>query len=227
MLRAIFPLLNEKRVLPIIILFYGDTGLGKTETAKFLSNVVGENLFRKQFSMYQNNQFATYLFGGNHSEPSFAKDLLNRESNIILLDEFDKAYTTFHSAFYQLFDDGIFEDQNYSLELYKSVIICTSNYQSDKEIKQNLGNAIYGRFDAVIGFNALTESAKEQILEMQYNKQIIELDENERVIIQSANLLDKVKPFLKYYSNAREIGHIVESTISDLLLVEMIKKQSQ
>lgn len=150
LLRAIFPLLNKKRKLPVVILFYGDTGLGKTETAKFLSNIVGENLFRKQFSMYQNNQFATYLFGGNHSEPSFAKDLLNRESNIILLDEFDKANATFHSAFYQLFDDGIFKDQNYSLELYKSIIICTSNYKSEKEIKKDLGNAIFARFDAVI-----------------------------------------------------------------------------
>ena len=45
------------------------------------------------------------------------KDLLGRESDVILLDEFDKANPIFHSAFYQLFDDGIYEDTNYYLEL--------------------------------------------------------------------------------------------------------------
>ena len=30
------------------------------------------------------------LFGGNHSQNSFAKELLERKSNVILLDEFDK-----------------------------------------------------------------------------------------------------------------------------------------
>ena len=29
----------------------------------------------------------------------FAKDLIARDSNVILLDEFDKAYSVFHSAF--------------------------------------------------------------------------------------------------------------------------------
>ena len=38
-------------------------------------------------------------------------------------------------------------DKNYSLELKKSVIICTSNFQSIEEIKKALGDAIFGRFD--------------------------------------------------------------------------------
>ena len=50
--------------------------------------------------MYQNNEFANYLFGGKYNEKSFAKDLIVRDSNVILLDEFDKAYAVFHSAFY-------------------------------------------------------------------------------------------------------------------------------
>lgn len=80
-----------------------------------------------------------HTFGGAHYEPSFAKELLDRESNVILLDEFDKAYSVFHSAFYQLFDEGIYEDQNYRLELFKSIIICTSNYKSEDDIKSHLG----------------------------------------------------------------------------------------
>ena len=43
---------------PICLLFYGPSGVGKTETAKFLSEIIGEELFRKQFSMFQNNKFS-------------------------------------------------------------------------------------------------------------------------------------------------------------------------
>ncbi len=84
---------------PICLLFYGPSGVGKTETAKFLSDIMGEKLFRKQFSMFQNNKFSEYLFGGAHMQASFSRDLLERESNIILLDEFDKQQMFFMMLF--------------------------------------------------------------------------------------------------------------------------------
>ena len=92
--------------------------------------------------MYQNNESANYLFGGKYNEKSFAKDLIGRDSNVILLDEFDKAYSVFHSAFYQLFDEGIYEDQNYKVDVRHALIICTSNYKSKDEVREKLGNPI-------------------------------------------------------------------------------------
>ena len=80
--------------------------------------------------MFNSEEFTSYLFGGKHSQNCLAKELLERESNIILFDEFDKTHPVFHSAFYQLFDEGIYEDKNYYVTLEKSVIICTSNYSS-------------------------------------------------------------------------------------------------
>lgn len=116
-LKAIFPIMNNVQCKPIVLLFYGNSGIGKTETAQFLTEQIGGKILRKQFSMYQNNEFANYLFGGKYNEKSFAKDLIARDSNVILLDEFDKAYSVFHSAFYQLFDEGIYEDQNYRVDV--------------------------------------------------------------------------------------------------------------
>ena len=79
--------ISANRNKPLVLLFCGKPGIGKTETAKYLAELIGGKLFRQQFSMFQNNQFSNYLFGGNHHEKSFAKDLLGRESDVILLDE--------------------------------------------------------------------------------------------------------------------------------------------
>lgn len=89
---------------PCVMLFYGNTGIGKTETAKYIAEKLNERLFRKQFSMLHSEEFTSYLFGGKHNQNSFAKELLEREPNVILLDEFDKPNPVFYSAFYQLFD---------------------------------------------------------------------------------------------------------------------------
>ena len=77
--------MDNKQNKPVVILFYGDSGLGKTETVQYVTELLGGALLRKQFSMYQNNEFSNYLFGGKHNQKSFAKDLLARDSNVILL----------------------------------------------------------------------------------------------------------------------------------------------
>ncbi|WP_238581355.1 AAA family ATPase [Streptococcus orisasini] len=219
LLQSLFPLTIEKRQKPVVLLFYGKSGIGKTETAKYISKVLDEPIFRKQFSMYQNTQFATYLFGGTHHESSFAKDLLDRESNVLLLDEFDKANPVFHSAFYQLFDEGIYEDRNYSLHLSRSIIICTSNYTDLADIKENLGGAIYSRFDKIIKFSDLTANVKNQIGEKEYAK-----------ISQEFNyaLPTKVqKRLIEAYDrceNVREIQHLIENTFSFSIINDMIQE---
>jgi len=215
-LRAIYPLIGGKQKKPVIILFYGGSGLGKTETAQYLSELLSGKLFRKQFSMYQNNEFATYLFGGNYYEGSFAKDLLDRDSNVILLDEFDKSNPIFHSAFYQLFDEGIYEERNYKVNLDNAIIICTSNYKDESEIKENLGDAIYNRFDSIIHFDELSDKAKELIAEKNleelmadYKEILNDLDKEIRL-----RLIDAAKQC----SNTREIRRIIKDVINLLAI---------
>ncbi|QKY71311.1 AAA family ATPase [Lentibacillus sp. CBA3610] len=146
LLSVLYPLVQEQFEKPVVILFYGPTGVGKTETARYISTLLEGELFRKQFSMFQNESFASYLFGQGTKQSSFAKDLLDRESNIIVLDEFDKANQIFHSAFYQMFDEGVFVDKDHTVNLGKALIICTSNYKSESDIKRNLGE-LFSRFD--------------------------------------------------------------------------------
>lgn len=218
LLQSLFPLTIENRKKPVVLLLYGKSGIGKTETAKFISEVVGEPLFRKQFSMYQNNQFANYLFGGAHYEKSFAKDLLDRESNVLLLDEFDKAHPSFHSAFYQLFDEGIYEDQNYILKLEKSIIICTSNYNNLNEIEEHLGSAIYNRFDKIIHFHNLSNQAKQKIGDQIFAR-LSEVYDNQL----SNEVIQRLSNSYVECENVRQIHHLIEDTFALHAVLENIE----
>ncbi len=209
LLQSLFPLTLPNRTKPVVVLLYGRSGIGKTETAKIISEIIGEALFRKQFSMYQNSQFSTYLFGGAHYERSFAKDLLDRESNVLLLDEFDKAHPSFHSAFYQLFDEGIFEDQNYYLELKKSVIICTSNYKNLDEIEEKLGSPIYNRFDKIIYFEDLSNESK-QIIGQKMVKKIAE----EYNMELTPEILERLFLTFNDCDNVRQINNLIQDTFA-------------
>jgi ATPases with chaperone activity, ATP-binding subunit len=224
-LTALYPLTRQRRSKPIVIMFYGPSGVGKTETAKFVNDILGGELLRKQFSMFQGGDFSSYLFGGTHSEASFAHDLLDRESGVILIDEFDKANPVFHSAFYEFFDEGIFEDKNYKVQLGPAVIICTSNYKNEDEIRRTLGDALYSRFDRFIEFECLSKEEVEQVVDRLTEKFYNQLDNEEKRKLP----LSKVKeqtckiPANINQVNVRKIGKLVEEIISLLLIRLMLK----
>ena len=203
---------------PCVLLFYGSTGIGKTETAKFIANILEEKLFRKQFSMLHSEAFSSYIFGGKHSENSFARELLERESNVVLLDEFDKPHPVFHSAFYQFFDEGIYEDKNYIVNMGSSIIICTSNFMSEKEIKSALGEPIYSRFDAVIKFEKLDRSAIDTLIRKEYDKQFEELDEDEKAVIEHSGIKDVILGLGDRLDNARQIRKVIREALSTILV---------
>lgn len=68
-----------------------------------------------------------------------ARELIRRNSNVILLDEFDKVSPSFYNAFYQMFDEGTFVDANYSVDVSKCIIICTTNYRTEEEAENIWG----------------------------------------------------------------------------------------
>ena len=220
LLISLYPLIGNNHRKPIVIMFYGNSGLGKTETAKFLSKILRQQLFRKQFSMFHSGEFQGYLFGGNHFQACFARDLLDRESNVILLDEFDKPHSVFHSAFYQLFDEGIFEDKNYSVELYNSIIICTSNYQSEAEIRKHLGDPIYFRFDSFIKFEDLSEESLKTIIEMLINKKYSTLSVAEKKNVDRDYIKTRLFNNISKLTNVRQISKIVDEYFS----IQLTKK---
>ena len=222
LLGTLYDVVKGRYQKPCVLLLYGSTGVGKTETAKYLSQLLEEPLFRKQFSMLHSEEFTSYLFGGKHSQNSFAKELLERESNVILLDEFDKPNPVFYSAFYQLFDEGIFVDKNYTVKMKDSIIICTSNFLSEKQIKERLGDPIYSRFDAVIRYDDLPADAIIELLSREFEKQFNVLDKEEQEIIKHDDLKNKLLGFISRLHNARQIKRFVREAISGTLVNHLL-----
>lgn len=219
---ALYPLINRQREKPVVLMLYGPSGVGKTETAKFLSRLTGGSLMRKQFSMFQNEKFSSYIFGGSHLEDSFARDLLNRESGVILLDEFDKANSIFHSAFYQFFDDGIFEDKNYRVELGASLVICTSNYATEDEIRQELGDPLYSRFDALIEFMPLSKGDLRRVVSRLVDNRYKNLNPYEQRVICRDEIKDKIYSVTANTGNIRKLDKLIEGLISLKLMRELV-----
>lgn len=227
LLAALYPLTTTRRTKPVVLMFYGPSGVGKTETAQFVNGLLGGTLLRKQFSMFHNDKFASYLFGGTHSEASFARDLLDRESGVILIDEFDKANAVFHSAFYQLFDSGVFEDKNYNVEVGPALIICTSNYGTEDEIRKALGDALYSRFDSLVHFKPLSKDEIRQVIDRLVDDRFSTLASDEQARLESRAIKATLYPVADKSGNVRKLGKLVDEVISLLLVRAVLSDVAQ
>ncbi|KAB1640687.1 AAA family ATPase [Gulosibacter chungangensis] len=227
MLAALYPLTTDRRSKPVVLMFYGPSGVGKTETAQFINGLLGGKLLRKQFSMFHSDKFASYVFGGTHSESSFARDLLDRSSGVILIDEFDKANSVFHSAFYEVFDEGVFEDKNYRVKLGPALIICTSNYGSEDEIRQALGDALYSRFDALIPFEPLSLDEIKQVIDRLVDGRFEALSPHERAALNSDEIKSLLHVRASSTGNVRKLGKLVDEVISLLLVRAMLDERPE
>ena len=212
------------------VFLVGASGSGKTEMAKTISEVIdgAGNLFRRQLSMHQNIHSANYLFGGEHGEESLARDLMQRKSNVILFDEFDKLNQSLYSAFYQLFDEGIFEDSNYNVETSRSVIICTSNFNSEEHIKEALGEPIFSRFDACIEFNPLSSVFMQKVADKIYDKYYSELDDEQKAIVNDneGNIKKFMHEIAVEVKNVRIVERYIRQRIASTLLDSFLGEAS-
>jgi ATP-dependent Clp protease ATP-binding subunit ClpA len=220
-LSSLYALTNLNRKRPVTLLFLGDSGIGKTETAKFISSFFDGQMVRIQFSMQQTGEAYKYIFGAEHGEDSLARELIRRESNVILLDEFDKVHSSFYNAFYQMFDEGILVDKNYTVNVEKCIIICTSNYLTEEDAEKHLGAPIYSRFSKVIKFMPISTEDKVKIAELNYKSLFMELTVEDQALIKN----NRVLPFYitqiqnGYYKNMR----MLKNDIEDALYYEILK----
>jgi len=223
--KSMWYLTQIDRKKPFVIMLYGNSSTGKTEMVREVAtHFFHGKVFEKHLSMFQNVRSDHYLFGNNPNRISIGFELLERESNLIFLDEFDKLPDYFYSVFYTLFDNTVFKDATYQVDISGLLIFLTSNYTSLDEMKKHIGLPIFYRIDKFIRFEDFTSDTILKITNMEVAKHVDESDGK----VDSASLYNRVSNKIQVKGeNARTIKNIIQHEVEDILFEEVSLKQAQ
>lgn len=217
--KSLWYLISVQRKKPYVIMLYGNSSLGKTELVREIAKHFFEGkVLEKHLSMFKNNNCSDYFFGEEPNRRSLGFDLLERTSNLIFLDELDKCPEFFYSAFYTLFDNVEFKDATYDVDISGTIIILTSNYLSEDEMKQHLGMPIFYRIDKMIKFEDFSPQTIYEIT----MKEIEARKEEYGDMISPERIYEIVsKEISTKNENARTIKFKVQQVIENLLFKEV------
>ncbi len=131
----------RKQDAPIgVFLLVGPSGVGKTETARALAELLfgGERfLVSINMSEYQESHTTSQLKGAPPGYVGYGEGgvlteaVRQRPYSVVLLDEVEKAHIDVMEMFYQVLDRGILRDgEGREVDFSNTVILCTSNVGS-------------------------------------------------------------------------------------------------
>lgn len=216
-----FSLLNRlgrRKIMSIFIC--GDSGIGKTEFAKKLSDIMYPNTrqIKLNFGNYSNEGVLNSLIGSplGYIGSDQGGELINKvhgsESKVILIDEFEKADGKVFDFFYELLEDGQFTDRAGNVhDLNHYIIIFTSNL-SEKDFKKVVARPLISRFDMKYIFDQLSEMEKKDFISS-YSQSLIK--DVECQIGKNVNIscVNEELEILVEYENLREISRKIEDIV--------------
>ncbi|KAK0073001.1 hypothetical protein PV325_010397, partial [Microctonus aethiopoides] len=191
---------------PMVFLFLGSSGIGKTELAKQIATYVHKNktdgFIRLDMSEYQEKHEVSKLIGAppgyvGHDSGGQLTTLLRKCPNaVVLFDEVDKAHPDVLTVLLQLFDEGRLTDgKGKTIECKNAIFVMTSNLASE-EIAEHAMQL---------------RSESERLLTQRFGNNSDEDQAPEQIVI-SRNFKDKVvRPILKNHFRRDEfLGRINE-----------------
>ena len=127
-------------------LFTGPTGVGKTELAKQLSNVLGSKFIRIDMSEYSEKHSIARLIGSPPGYIGFDQGGLLTEAvdqnphSVVLFDEIEKAHPDLFNILLQVMDYGKLTDNNgKSINFKNTILILTTNIGGENLTKKKVG----------------------------------------------------------------------------------------
>ena len=166
-------------------LFSGPTGVGKTETARQVAELLGLHLVKFDMSEFQEKHSVSKLIGSppgyvGFSDGDIGSGMLINEveknpNSVILLDEIEKAHPNISNILLQIMDDGLITASNgKKVNMRNVILVMTTNLGSwdnernaigfgsservgedDRAIQNFFSPEFRNRLDAVVKFNKL------------------------------------------------------------------------
>ncbi|MCY4289785.1 MAG: ATP-dependent Clp protease ATP-binding subunit ClpA [Aestuariivita sp.] len=184
-------------------LFAGPTGVGKTEVARQLADILGVELLRFDMSEYMEKHSVSRLIGAPPGYVGFDQGGLLTDGvdqhphSVILLDEIEKAHPDVYNILLQVMDHGKLTDHNGRQVVFRNVVlIMTTNAGAQEQAQEAIGFGrdrregedtaaierlfspeFRNRLDAIISFSALPREVILQVVEkfvMQLEAQLMD-----------------------------------------------------
>ena len=185
--------LNRHRGPLAVFMFLGPTGVGKTETAKLLAELLfgdESDMIRLDMSEYMEEHSVAKLLGsppgyiGYEAEGQLTGKLRTNPYSVVLLDEVEKAHPRVLDLFLQVFDDGRLTDaKGRTIDARNAIFVMTSNIRADKlaetppiydgrrktegireRLRRIMRPEFVNRIDEIVEFQPLGESEAKRIL---------------------------------------------------------------
>jgi len=231
-------------------IFLGTTGVGKTELARALAEVMFGNenaLIRVDMSEYMEKFDVSKLIGsppgyvGYDEGGQLTEKVRRRPYSVVLFDEIEKAHPEVFNILLQLLDDGRLTDgHGRTVDFKNTVVIMTSNlggeiwYQHDiinrDEVQEILQNhfrpEFLNRLDEIIIFHRLSKEDLHQIIKIQLELLMDRLKERGLTIKLEPEVFDYLAE-VGYDPNfgARPLKRAIQREIMDPLAMKLLTSE--
>ena len=231
-------------------LFVGPTGVGKTELARSLADILGISMHRFDMSEYQEKHTVSRLIGSppgyvGYEDGGLLTDAVRKlPHSVVLLDEIEKAHPDIYNILLQIMDYATLTDNNGRKADFRNVVfIMTSNAGArdigksligfgerliDETVVDGAVERIFtpefrNRLDGVVRFNHLSREVMVSIVAKELELFKAQLADKKVALEVTETCMDHLAE--EGYSRefgARNVGRIIEDKIKGFFVDEVL-----
>jgi ATP-dependent Clp protease ATP-binding subunit ClpA len=231
-------------------LFVGPTGVGKTELARSLADILGVTMHRFDMSEYQEKHTVSRLIGSppgyvGYEEGGLLTDAIRKQPHsVVLLDEIEKAHPDIYNILLQIMDYATLTDNNGRKADFRNVVLIMTSNAGARDIGKSLigfgerivdeaavDNAVEkaftpefrNRLDAVVRFGHLSKEIMVFIVNKELDIFREQLREKKVTLeVTSACVNQLAEEGYSREFGARNVGRIVEEKIKSFFVDEVL-----